>query len=92
MQRFLRSPSNADEGAFARGTLIMTGATSAWRGKEGFGAFAAGKHGLRALSQSVAREFGPRGVHMAFVVSTAGLGAGSVSGATVLTTRVDPPR
>jgi len=33
------------------GSLIMTGATSAWRGKEAFGAFAAGKHGLRALSQ-----------------------------------------
>jgi NAD(P)-dependent dehydrogenase (short-subunit alcohol dehydrogenase family) len=33
------------------GTIIMTGATSAWRGKEAFGAFAAGKHGLRALSQ-----------------------------------------
>lgn len=46
----------------------MTGATSAWRGKESFGAFAAGKHGLRALSQSIAREFGPRGVHVAFVV------------------------
>ncbi|GAA6004151.1 uncharacterized protein JCM10292_007262 [Rhodotorula paludigena] len=50
------------------GTLIMTGATSAWRGKEAFGAFAAGKHGLRALSQSIAREYGPHGVHVAFVV------------------------
>ncbi|BGP48893.1 hypothetical protein JCM10450v2_004772 [Rhodotorula kratochvilovae] len=50
------------------GTLIMTGATSAWRGKEAFGAFAAGKHGLRALSQSIAREYGPQGVHVSFVV------------------------
>lgn len=33
------------------GSLIMTGATSAWRGSKAFGAFAAGKHGLRALSQ-----------------------------------------
>ncbi|BGP16887.1 hypothetical protein JCM10213_007332 [Rhodosporidiobolus nylandii] len=61
----------------AGGTLIFTGATSAWRGKEGFGAFAAGKSGLRALSQSVAREYGPQGVHVAFVV---------VDG-TILTTR-----
>jgi len=48
----------------------MTAATSAWRGKEAFGAFAAGKHGLRAISQSIAREFGPQGVHVAFVVSS----------------------
>ncbi|KAL8293770.1 hypothetical protein RQP46_000471 [Phenoliferia psychrophenolica] len=50
------------------GTLIMTGATSAWRGQHSFGAFAAGKHGLRAISQSIAREYGPQGVHVAFVV------------------------
>ncbi|GAA6003055.1 hypothetical protein JCM10207_001965 [Rhodosporidiobolus poonsookiae] len=50
------------------GTLVMTGATSAWRGRENFGAFAAGKHALRALSQSIAREYGPQGVHVAFVV------------------------
>jgi len=52
------------------GSIIMTAATSAWRGKEAFGAFAAGKHGLRAISQSIAREFGPQGVHVAFVVSS----------------------
>ncbi|GAA5848809.1 hypothetical protein JCM5353_004255 [Sporobolomyces roseus] len=50
------------------GSIIMTGATSALRGKEAFGVFAAGKHGLRALSQSIAREMGPQGVHVAFVV------------------------
>jgi len=58
----------AREGETEGGTLIMTGATSAWRGSAGFGAFAAGKHGLRALSQSIAREYGPKGVHVAFVV------------------------
>lgn len=46
----------------------MTGATSAWRGAHSFGAFAAGKHGLRAISQSIAREYGPQGVHVAFIV------------------------
>ncbi|BGP25261.1 short-chain dehydrogenase/reductase SDR [Rhodotorula toruloides] len=56
--------SEADQG----GTLIMTGATSATRGHLHFGAFAAGKHGLRALSQSIAREYGPQGVHVAFVI------------------------
>lgn len=35
----------------AGGTLLITGATSAWRGSHSFGAFAAGKHGLRAISQ-----------------------------------------
>ena len=69
IRRFLRPRPGTNSQPFIKGTLIMTGATSAWRGKEGFAAFAAGKHGLRALSQSAAREFGPRGVHVAFVVS-----------------------
>lgn len=46
----------------------MTGATSALRGAHSFGAFAAGKHGLRAMSQAIAREYGPQGVHVAFIV------------------------
>ncbi|KAK4051455.1 hypothetical protein OIV83_002939 [Microbotryomycetes sp. JL201] len=50
------------------GTLLVTGATSATRGASQFGAFAAGKHGLRALVHSVAREYGPQGVHAAFVI------------------------
>lgn len=50
------------------GTLIVTGATSAWRGALNFGAFASGKGGLRNLTQAIAREYGPKGVHVAFVV------------------------
>jgi NAD(P)-dependent dehydrogenase (short-subunit alcohol dehydrogenase family) len=46
------------------GTLLVTGATSATRGSKNFAAFAAGKHGSRAMTQSVAREFGPRGIHV----------------------------
>jgi NAD(P)-dependent dehydrogenase (short-subunit alcohol dehydrogenase family) len=38
------------------------------RGSARFGAFAAGKFAVRALGQSLAREFGPRGVHVAHVV------------------------
>ena len=51
-----------------RGTLIFTGATASMRGREGFAAFAAAKAGLRALAQSLARELGPEGVHVAHVV------------------------
>jgi NAD(P)-dependent dehydrogenase (short-subunit alcohol dehydrogenase family) len=50
------------------GTLLFTGATSALRGKPPFAAFAAAKAGLRSLSQSFAREFGPQQVHVAHVV------------------------
>ncbi|KAI5481389.1 hypothetical protein MNV49_005011 [Pseudohyphozyma bogoriensis] len=48
-----------------RGTLLFTGATAALRGSEGFGAFAAGKFGIRAIAQSVAREYGKEGIHVA---------------------------
>jgi len=50
------------------GTLIFTGATASLRGREGFAAFAAAKAGLRALAQSIARELGPKGIHVAHVV------------------------
>ena len=51
-----------------RGTVILTGATAALRGSANFAALATGKFGLRALAQSMAREFGPRGIHVAHVV------------------------
>jgi NAD(P)-dependent dehydrogenase (short-subunit alcohol dehydrogenase family) len=51
-----------------RGTVLLTGATAALRGSARFSALAVGKFGLRALAQSMAREFGPRGVHVAHVV------------------------
>jgi len=49
-------------------TLIITGATASVRGSATFGPFAAGKFAVRALSQSLAREFGPQGVHVAHTV------------------------
>ena len=52
----------------ARGTIIFTGATASVRGREGFAAFAAAKHGVRALAQSMARELGPKGVHVAHTI------------------------
>jgi NAD(P)-dependent dehydrogenase (short-subunit alcohol dehydrogenase family) len=51
-----------------RGTILFTGATASVRGRDGFAAFAAAKAGLRALAQSMARELGPKGVHVAHVV------------------------
>ena len=51
-----------------RGTILFTGATASVRGSEGFAAFAAAKHGLRALAQSMARELGPKGIHVAHTI------------------------
>lgn len=51
-----------------RGTILLTGATASLRGGAGFANLAVGKAGLRALAQSMARELGPRGVHVAHVV------------------------
>ena len=48
-----------------RGSIIFTGATASVRGAAGFAAFAGGKHALRALAQSMARELGPQGIHVA---------------------------
>jgi len=51
-----------------QGTIIFTGATASVRGSAGFAAFAGAKHALRALAQSMARELGPQGIHVAHVV------------------------
>jgi NAD(P)-dependent dehydrogenase (short-subunit alcohol dehydrogenase family) len=50
------------------GTILFTGATASLRGGVGFSAFAGGKAALRALAQSMAREFGPQGLHVAHVI------------------------
>ncbi|RHZ58424.1 hypothetical protein CDV55_103948 [Aspergillus turcosus] len=49
-------------------TLIFTGATASLKGSANFAAFASGKFALRALAQSLAREFGPKGVHVSHVI------------------------
>jgi len=54
--------------AAGRGTILFTGATAAWRGSAGFAGLAIPKFGQRALAQSLARELGPKGVHVAHVV------------------------
>ena len=55
------------------GSLIFTGASGSLRGKANFAPFAAAKGGLRNLAQSVAREFGPQGVHVGHVVIDGGI-------------------
>lgn len=51
-----------------RGTIIFTGATASFRGRETLSAFAGAKHALRALAQSMARELGPKNIHVAHTI------------------------
>jgi len=54
--------------ARGRGTILFTGATASLRGSANFVNLAVGKFGLRALAQSMARELGPKGIHVAHVI------------------------
>ena len=56
-----------------RGTVIFTGASGSLRGRPRFAAFNATKGGLRLLVQSMAREFGPQGIHVAHVIIDGGI-------------------
>ena len=60
----------------SRGTLIFTGATAAIRGNVTTSAFAAGKFGIRALSQSLAKEFGKENIHVRLSASLGGFRVG----------------
>jgi NAD(P)-dependent dehydrogenase (short-subunit alcohol dehydrogenase family) len=51
-----------------RGTVLFSRASASLRGKAAFAAFARAKASLRAVSKSFAREFGPRGIHVAHVI------------------------
>ncbi|KAL0487358.1 SDR family NAD(P)-dependent oxidoreductase [Acrasis kona] len=59
------------------GSFLITGATASLRGGKGFMNLAVGKFGLRALSQSMAREFGPQGIHVAHVIVDGMIDTGS---------------
>ncbi|KAF2098985.1 NAD(P)-binding protein [Rhizodiscina lignyota] len=54
-------------------TLVVTGATASIRGSKNWSVIAAGKCGARALTQSLAREFGPQGVHVAHAIIDGGI-------------------
>ncbi len=64
-----------------RGTVIFTGASGSLRGKAQYAQFAAAKAGLRMISQSMAREFGPQGLHVAHVVVDGGIDGARLRGA-----------
>ncbi len=56
-----------------KGSIFFTGATASVRGGAGYAAFASAKAGLRAMTQSMARELGPEGIHVAHLVIDAGV-------------------
>lgn len=56
-----------------RGSVLFTGATASMRGKPATTAFASAKAGLRSLAQSMARAYGPQGIHVAHVVIDGGI-------------------
>ncbi|WP_233270300.1 SDR family oxidoreductase [Chachezhania sediminis] len=56
-----------------RGSIFFTGASASLRGNSGYAAFSAGKAGLRALAQSMAKELGPKNIHVAHLVIDAGV-------------------
>lgn len=56
-----------------KGTILFTGATASLRGGIGYAAFASAKFGLRAVAQSMARELGPKNIHVAHLVIDAGV-------------------
>jgi NAD(P)-dependent dehydrogenase (short-subunit alcohol dehydrogenase family) len=59
--------------AHGRGSIFFTGATASVRGGNGYTAFASAKFGLRAVAQSMARELGPRNIHVAHLVIDSGV-------------------
>lgn len=56
-----------------RGSVIFTGASASMRGRPGFAQFASAKAGLRMIAQSMAREYGPLGIHVAHVLIDGGV-------------------
>jgi NAD(P)-dependent dehydrogenase (short-subunit alcohol dehydrogenase family) len=55
------------------GSIFFTGATASMRGGVGYAAFASAKFGLRAVAQSMARELGPQGIHVAHLIIDSGV-------------------
>ena len=73
-----------------RGTIVFTGATASLRGSAHFANLAVGKFGLRALAQSMARELGPQGVHVAHVIIDGQIAHPKLGGALPDDQRLDP--
>jgi NAD(P)-dependent dehydrogenase (short-subunit alcohol dehydrogenase family) len=56
-----------------KGTILFTGATASLRGGKGFAAFSAAKFGLRGVAQAMARELGPKNIHVVHLIIDAGV-------------------
>lgn len=56
-----------------RGTIFFTGATASIRGGNGFAAFSSAKFALRAVAQAMARELGPKNIHVVHLIIDAGV-------------------
>ncbi len=78
-----------------KGSIFFTGATASMRGGNGYAAFASAKFGLRAVAQSMARELGPKNIHVAHLVIDAGVDTAWVRArieARGATSRLEPDR
>ncbi len=60
------------------GTMLFTGATASVRGSSGFSAFSSAKFGLRALAQAMARELGPKNIHVVHLLIDAGVDSAAI--------------
>ena len=88
--RRMLSEESGDGGEGHRGSILFTGATASLRGGARFANLAVGKFGLRALAQSMARELGPQGVHVAHVVIDGLISHPKSGGAAPGDARLDP--
>jgi NAD(P)-dependent dehydrogenase (short-subunit alcohol dehydrogenase family) len=61
-----------------RGTILFTGATASLRGGNGFAAFASAKFGLRAVAQAMARELGPKNIHVVHLIIDAAVDSDAI--------------
>src|SRR5205814_10124657 len=59
--------------ARGKGNIFFTGATASLRGGSGYAAFAGAKFGLRAVAQAMARELGPKNIHVAHLIIDSGV-------------------
>jgi NAD(P)-dependent dehydrogenase (short-subunit alcohol dehydrogenase family) len=64
--------------ARGRGTILFTGATASVRGGTGFAAFSSAKFGLRAVAQAMARELGPKNIHVVHLIIDAGVDSAAI--------------
>lgn len=61
-----------------RGTILFTGATASLRGGKGFAAFSSAKFGLRAVAQAMARELGPKNIHVIHLIIDAAVDSDAI--------------